>query len=399
MVLCAPVHDAPDTKPAPQTSEAGQVGLCLSGGGYRAMLFHMGTLWRLNELGQLAKCNHISSVSGGSITAAFMGMQWKKLQFVDGVATNFETEVVAPIREMARVRVDIPSIGTGLFTPGSIASKVTKAYATHLFGDATLQDLPDEDAGHPRFTINATCIRSGVLWRFARQYAANYRIGKVPDPTFTLAECVAASSAFPPFLSPATIELPRDKITRWSNRDGDYTEDLHYGDYLERAHMTDGGVYDNLGLEVIWRKCQHLLVSDAGGKLKDITSAKRLWPLHLLRVMKLIDNQVRSLRKRQLIDAYIETENSQNPSGKRGAFWSIRSNTAEYPVGDQYGYSYEQTRELARVKTRLTPIPRKVQEQLINWGYVACDTGVRSHWNGEDWQKSDRLPYPDTKLG
>ena len=45
------------------------VALCLSGGGYRAMLFHLGALWRLNELGYLKKLARISSVSGGSITS------------------------------------------------------------------------------------------------------------------------------------------------------------------------------------------------------------------------------------------------------------------------------------------------------------------------------------------
>src|ERR1035437_6460162 len=49
------------------------IGLCLSGGGYRAMLFHLGALWRLNELGYLPKLNRISSVSGGSITAGVLG--------------------------------------------------------------------------------------------------------------------------------------------------------------------------------------------------------------------------------------------------------------------------------------------------------------------------------------
>ena len=43
--------------------------LCLSGGGYRAMLFHVGALWRLNELGLLPRLDRVSSVSGGSITA------------------------------------------------------------------------------------------------------------------------------------------------------------------------------------------------------------------------------------------------------------------------------------------------------------------------------------------
>lgn len=50
------------------------IALCLSGGGYRAMLFHLGALWRLNEWGYLPQLNRISSVSGGSITAAVLAM-------------------------------------------------------------------------------------------------------------------------------------------------------------------------------------------------------------------------------------------------------------------------------------------------------------------------------------
>src|SRR5258708_12082538 len=67
-----PVHwiptDDQSLPPAPG------IALCLSGGGYRAMLFHLGTLWRLNELGYLPKLDRISSVSGGSITAALLRM-------------------------------------------------------------------------------------------------------------------------------------------------------------------------------------------------------------------------------------------------------------------------------------------------------------------------------------
>jgi len=72
------------------------IGLCLSGGGYRAMLFHLGAIWRLNELGMLRKeilvnkappatgpqrLVRISSVSGGSITAGLLGLKWKSLNF------------------------------------------------------------------------------------------------------------------------------------------------------------------------------------------------------------------------------------------------------------------------------------------------------------------------------
>jgi len=60
---------------------SGGIALCLSGGGYRAMLFHLGALWRLNEFGYLPKLARISSVSGGSLTAGVLGHRW-----VDAVA-------------------------------------------------------------------------------------------------------------------------------------------------------------------------------------------------------------------------------------------------------------------------------------------------------------------------
>lgn len=68
------------------------IALCLSGGGYRAMVFHLGALWRLNEAGLLRKLNRISSVSGGSITAGMLGLQWKKLNF-DGTYWGIRTNI------------------------------------------------------------------------------------------------------------------------------------------------------------------------------------------------------------------------------------------------------------------------------------------------------------------
>lgn len=62
--VSAPVQDAGGATPTDG------VAVCLSGGGYRAMMFHVGALWRLHELGLLAQATRVSSVSGGSITAA-----------------------------------------------------------------------------------------------------------------------------------------------------------------------------------------------------------------------------------------------------------------------------------------------------------------------------------------
>jgi NTE family protein len=73
--------------------------LCLSGGGYRALLFHLAALWRLNEWCYLPRLTRISSVSGGSITAGVLGFKWAKLRFDgQGIARAFDQEVVQPIR-------------------------------------------------------------------------------------------------------------------------------------------------------------------------------------------------------------------------------------------------------------------------------------------------------------
>src|SRR5262249_627070 len=146
--------DTGSRSPQPQPGMA----LCLSGGGYRAMLFHVGALWRLNEVGLLPKIERISSGSGGSITAGGFGLQWSTLTFNPaGVAQRFQAEVVDPIRLLASKTIDATAIISGALLPGSIGDKVSEAYRKHLFADATLQALPDQ----PRFVINATNVQSG----------------------------------------------------------------------------------------------------------------------------------------------------------------------------------------------------------------------------------------------
>src|ERR1017187_1457519 len=102
----SPVHDQPGDPAQPSDG----VALCLSGGGYRAMLFHLGALWRLNELAYLPKLARISSVSGGSITAGVLAHRWTKLAFVDDIATKFDEEVVATLRAMAHETIDIGDV-------------------------------------------------------------------------------------------------------------------------------------------------------------------------------------------------------------------------------------------------------------------------------------------------
>ena len=134
------------------------IGLALSGGGYRAMVFHVGALIRLNEVALLRKIKRVSSVSGGSITAGVIGTSWKDLKFTDHVAVNFEI-VVERVRQMADTTVDAGAIIGGILHPGSISDRVATAYYSVLFKSAKLNSLPDDsEPGNPRFVINATNI-------------------------------------------------------------------------------------------------------------------------------------------------------------------------------------------------------------------------------------------------
>jgi NTE family protein len=355
------------------------VALCLSGGGYRAMLFHVGALWRLNELGALRNLDRISSVSGGSITSGVLALRWNALGFdASGTATRFQEQVVDPIRRFARQTVDVWSVVVGVLPFTSINARVIAAYDKHLYNGATLQDLPD----NPRFVINATNIQSGALWRFEKPYMRDYLVGEVKDPTISLAAAVAASSAFPPILSPAQIDVPRET---YSPRDEKNPEPLYEDAYMLKPVLSDGGVYDNLGLETAWKRYDTILVSDAGLKIAPDPKPAFNWASHSKRVLDVIDNQVRSLRKRQLIAAYQANQ-------RKGTYWGIRSHPQDYEIEPALPAPLDRIMELATISTRLAPMPIDREERLINWGYLICDTAMR-RWVNPNPAKPAAFPY------
>lgn len=350
--------------------------LCLSGGGYRAMVFHVGVLWRLYEANLLQGLKRISSVSGGSITAGVLGLNWNKLSFdPTHIEDDFIKLLVKPVREMASRTIDANSIIGGILLPGSISDKIVSHYREQLFGNATLQDLPDD---FPRFVINATNVQSTVLWRFMKPYMRDYRVGEIKNPTVELAVAVAASSAFPPVLSPLVMKVDPDSFTPNTG------DDLQERPYTSEVVLTDGGVYDNLGLETAYKRYKTILVSDAGGATEPEPEPKHDWARHAYRVLNIIDRQVRSLRKRQLIHAFETKE-------RNGAYWGIRTDITHYGLPDVLPCPYARALELARTPTRLKRLPDERQEHLINWGYAVCDAAIRT-WVDKTLPKG-RFPY------
>jgi NTE family protein len=354
-----PVQGVPGEGGAP----ADGIALCLSGGGYRAMLFHLGALWRLNEAGYLPRLERVSSVSGGSMTNGALALAWEQLDFDDaGVGRGFQEALVQPLRKLAGKTIDIWAIVFGILLPGSIGNWYARSLKANLLGKATLQDIPDR----PRFIFNATNLHSAVLWRFSKPYARDYRVGEIKAPKHDLATAVAASGAFPPLLSPVTLKPePAD----WTPGSG---LDLQRSPFTEKVFLTDGGVYDNLGLETAWKRYRTILISDGGGHVGGKPDLKGDWIHQTIRVVGVIDSQVRALRKRQAIGGF-------RSGSREGAYWGIRTDIGDYGLDDAMPCPSDRTLALAKTPTRLKAMNAPLQERLINWGYAVCDAGMRRH--------------------
>lgn len=378
-------------------------GLALSGGGFRAALFHLGGLWRLNEFGWLKRIAELTSVSGGSITAAYLGLHWINLKFDNnGAATNFIDEIVSPLRDFCSRTIDIGSLVEGLINPfRRPIDLVASHFRRKLYGNKTLQNLPSDNEG-PRFTIYATNLQTGASVRFSSPYLADYHLGKIDTPHIQLAIAVAASCAFPPIMCPLVLKSKPGDWSDWENdTDEKDDKDIDLKDkYKLRSTMflTDGGVYDNLGLERVWDRYAKVLVSDAGAPFSIMKGSCGLKISQLMRAKRTIDivtEQTRALRKRWLIADLKRGE-------VQGTYWGIATDIGDYKL-EKYGHAppliddNETTRSLSRKRTRLNRFNADEQEQLINWGYALADAAMRRHVL-EKGAQPGRLPYPERPM-
>ena len=348
---------APTTLFKPKKLEGG-LGLSLSGGGYRAMLFHLGAFYRLNELGLLPKIKRIASVSGGSLAAAALAIGWNNLKFdSEGIAENLTAAVSEPLLNLADRNIDIKAIALGLL-PGLNAARVAAHfYDRFLCHGAKLQDLP----GSPKFVFIATNLQTGSIWRFSKEYAADYQVGQWFNPDLPLSTILSASAGFPPFLSPCRVRVPEGKIKK--------TDGATHNNYPFNRHLvlTDGGVYDNLGLEPVWKRYKTLLVSDGGALSGYQGSPSANWLSQSIRVNSIAMQQVIFLRKRFLRDV-----NSYNDSDV--LVWSIAE-----PIKEQtLSFSSENAIAAASVPTRLAKLSPASKVLLLQSGYVHCANALAS---------------------
>src|SRR5262245_13415315 len=140
--------------------------LCLSGGGFRASLFHLGALRRLNELGILSQIDVITSVSGGSITNGVLALRWSSM-LIDqrtGVYDGFDENIAVPLRRFCAKDLRTKLIVGSWINPSrwrfywgpprSLANQLANAYSEDkdLQFSKLLRDLPavnQEKDGRP----------------------------------------------------------------------------------------------------------------------------------------------------------------------------------------------------------------------------------------------------------
>lgn len=245
------------------------IGLALSGGGSRAIAFHLGCMRTLHEMHLLDRVTVVSGISGGSIMAAawaygseefeefdrrmcdelrrgFTCGILRRIVFSRATPLILVTNLVAVSAAVATfiVKMVVWLLGFLPFVPGDAhrhlhapfprwASRTTALQETldaRLFKGITLTAPRRNDV---EVVLTACDLRTGSAFRFGSTESGCWRIGRLADNSILVAEAVTASAAYP-ILLPAL-----DKVWRFVDREGD--------EKSSRVVLTDGGVFDNLG--------------------------------------------------------------------------------------------------------------------------------------------------------
>jgi len=248
--------------------------LSLSGGGYRAMLFHIGTLHRLNDARRLSKLKVVSSVSGGSITAAVLAHRWEQLKFdPNGYAENLREVIEEPLRDLAGKTIGKPSVLEGALgsstAPKILSHKLNSIlFATASRPTALLTDIrsdPTKRNPRPIFIFLSTNLQTGELMQFRGNLVGGPQIGWTAPGDIALSDVVAASAGFPPFFAPLKLKLPHG-VGTWlecsENRDNPFgidprneparaIDNANLDAMRKEVFLADGGIRDNLGVSAI----------------------------------------------------------------------------------------------------------------------------------------------------
>lgn len=353
-----------------------KIGLALSGGGFRATLYHLGLCRFLHDAGILPNVSHITSVSGGSVFAAHLALNWNRYNGSGGEFEAAAAELISFIRLDVRNRIlrrfplSFPLRGPRRLL-GQSNRKLTRTglleyhYERHLYGDTSLFQLPEE----PRLHVLATNVSEGYLCAFDRNGLLNLRrqaervvqIERIHTGLATVAMAVTASSAFPGFFPPFELTGADVGVS---------------GGGFGRQSYTDGGIFDNLGVRVF--RCLEqseaeglcglsgVLVSDVG---------KRIQVQGNRRTGGFIRTALRA--SEILMDRVWQLEN-ETFTGTPGFIFARISDLVE-PQEDPTALHPETQRQVANIRTDFDRFSWLEISSLIRHGYCVGRKTCRLH--------------------
>lgn len=326
--ICIQPNVAATARLGAQPKKGQDVGLALSGGGSRAIAFHLGCLRALHDLSLLGRVQVISSVSGGSVISAMYAYADDSFEAFDarvvellrrGLQREILWEVLRPssmvtalkslvfrgmslsVRKFVSLLRDIIRPGvTRRWVPLPREFSRTEAFrnvlANSLFGDTVVRDVGRRSL---HTVINATELRTGSAFRFGSKQSGCWRFGTIASEDALLADAVAASAAYPAFL-PAL------------ERQYSFTKN---GRTTERTHvlLTDGGVFENLGVGPMEPgrvpsistnvfEPEYIICCDAGEGLFDCDSYPKRLPSRLYRSFLTVFRKVQDATRKRLHD-------------------------------------------------------------------------------------------------
>ncbi|PSW13255.1 hypothetical protein C9J01_10400 [Photobacterium rosenbergii] len=233
------------------------VAIAMSGGGTRAAALSYGVMKALRDTSLkleqptkpvLEEVDFISSVSGGSFTAAYYGLYGDKL------FSDFEGDFLYhSISDDLFSRVLSPKTW---FTTGGRTQRTIDYYQQNLFYGATFADMNRPDK--PIVVVNASDLGGGIRFSFLQEY---FDLLCSDLSTYPVANAVTASSAVPLVFNPVVLRnhegCEQSQLIELSSDDDRKAHTRHtveglksYQDKYDRTfiHLVDGGITDNLGL-------------------------------------------------------------------------------------------------------------------------------------------------------
>ena len=283
-----------------------RIGLALSGGGFRAAAFHLGVLRCLQQRGLLDKLDVFSCVSGGSIAGGVVAYHWGDPNVLDRLEAYLKTRSIA-----------VSSVIGGILDPfASRLEKLSQSYDRDLFAGGTLKDLRHG----PRIYFNTTNLATGNLFFFVaggelEAEMGEHELGVVPAPDFPICLAVAASSAFPPVFPPLRLDA----------------EHYPHASQVEYVTLTDGGIYDNMGVGPLLRArnvLDYMIVSDGGKPFVMDDSPTELGTIVLKAGLDIMMEQIRGLEFDRMSFRH------QAGRGPKPLWFSINSIEGEKQPGD-----------------------------------------------------------------